>query len=133
MSRYERNYDDWSTLSPEEAIDRAYALGVAASFEEYHPGELAAIRAEMDSAYDKSVVDLAFDEGRTAALSADPDGPEAVWDDLVEGERVTLDRPDDPTGGRDGLPEALGTADALDRVDLDGRDATELPEFLEKD
>lgn len=133
MSRYHDNYDDWEALSTDEAIDRAYALGVAASFDEYHPEELEAVRAEMDSAYDKSVVDLAFDEGRTAARTAEPEGEAAVWEELVDGELVTVDPDDVPTGGRGGLPEALDKVDALDRVDLDHRDATELPAFLEKD
>ena len=136
MSRYERVYEtDWTTLTSDEAIDRAYALGVAASLGEYHPAELEAIREEMDSAYEKSVVDLAFDEGRTAAREetpADADGA-AVWSDLVEGETVTVDPEDVPTGGRDGIPEALDRLEALDRVDLDHRDAVDLPEFLEKD
>lgn len=133
MSRYHENYDDWKTLSADEAIDRAYALGVAASFDEYHPAELEAIREEMGSSYDKSVVDLAFDEGRTEARKAEAEAAAAVWNELVEGELVTVDPDDVPTGGRGGLPEALDKVDALERVDLDHRDATELPEFLEKD
>ena len=133
MSRYWRNYDEWDALTADEAIDRAYALGVAASFDEYHPEELEAIRAEMDSAYDKSVVDLAFDEGRTAARKAEADAEETVWNDLVAGELVTVDPDEVPTGGRDGLPEAIARTGALDRVDLDQRDAVELPKFLQKD
>jgi len=133
MSHYRRNYDEWDSLTPDEAIDRAYALGVAASFDQYHPEELEAIRDEMESAYHRSVVDLAFDEGRTEALEADAEGADAVWDELVQGELVTVDPDDVPTGGRGGLPEALDQVEALDRPDLDRRDAVELPEFLEKD
>jgi type III secretion system FlhB-like substrate exporter len=133
MSRYRRNYDEWDALTPDEAFDRAYALGVAASFDEYHPEELEAIREEMESAYNRSVVDLAFDEGRTEAPTAEAEGADAVWDELVEGELVTVDPAEVPTGGRAGLPEALEKVAALERPALDRSDAVDLPEFLEKD
>lgn len=134
MTRYERAYGtDWTALSTDEAIERAYALGVATSLGEYHPEELDAIRAEMDTAYDTSVVELAFDEGRTEARSTDPDADETVWSALVEDETVAVDPEDVPTGGRQGLPDAIDKLGALDRPDLDRIDAVDLPEFLEKD
>jgi hypothetical protein len=88
----------------------------------------------MDTAYAKSVVDLAFDEGKTEAKAADPDDGEA-WDALVEGDGdvVTVDPDDVPTGGSQGLPEAIAKLEALDRPAMDRSEATELPEFLEKD
>lgn len=136
MTHYERAYGtDWTTIDPDEAIERAYALGVAASLGEYHPEELDAVRAEMDTAYTKSVVDLAFDEGKNEAKSAapsdDPDG--SVWSELVEGETVTVDPDDVPTGGKQGLPEAIDKIEALERPSMDRSEAVELPEFLEKD
>jgi len=136
MSRYERAYGSWDSLEKDEAIQRAYALGVAASIGEFHPDELDAVREEVDSAYDKSVVDLAFDEGKTEAREADADPAEegeAVWSDLVEGETVTVDPDDVPTGGRDGLPEAIDKIEALDRPEMDSTDAVDRPDFLEKD
>jgi hypothetical protein len=136
MSRYERTYGtDWTTLDPDDAIERAYALGVAASLEEYHPDELDAIRAEVDTPYARSVVDLAFDEGKTEARSAAPatDEDTSVWAQLVEGETAVVDRDDLPTGGQQGLPDAISKMEALDRPDLDRSAAVELPEFLERD
>jgi len=136
MSRYERAFGtDWTDLDPDEAIERAYALGVAASLDEYHPDELEAIRAEMDTPYAKSVVDLAFDEGKTEALSASPESDEdtAVWSELVEGETVVVDPEDVPTGGKQGLPDAIAKIEALDRPEMDRSEAVELPDFLEKD
>jgi len=130
MSRYERTYDtDWDSLDKDGAIDRAYALGVAASLGEYHPDELEAIRGEMESAYEKSVVDLAFEEGRTEGRTAGSETDEGgVWSRLVAGETVTADPDETPrTGGRTGLPEAL------DRPALDSTEAVELPEFLRRD
>lgn len=133
MSRYRRDYDDWDSLTLEEAIDRAYALGVAASFDEYQPGELEAIREEMDSAYNRTLVDLAFDEGRNEALGLDAESADAVWDDLVGSTPGTVAPEEVPTGGRGGLPAALDKVEALDRPDVDRRDAVDLPDFLEKD
>ena len=138
MSRYERSYGtDWDELDKDGAIERAYALGVAAALGEYHPDELEAIRGQMNSAYDQSVVDLAFEEGKNEgreieATDAD-DEKRAVWSELVEGEAVTVDEDEVPTGGRDGLPEAIDKLDALDRPNLDKTEATELPDFLDKD
>jgi hypothetical protein len=138
MSRYEQSYGtDWETLDEDEAMERAYALGVAASLGEYHPEELEAIREEMDSAYQRSVIDLAFDEGKTEAREiAPPDDnneKKSVWSELVEGESVDVDPDDVPTGGRQGLPDVVDKMDALDRPDLDSTQAVDMPDFLQQD
>jgi len=136
MSRYEQAYEtDWETLDKDEAIDRAYALGVAASLGEYHVDELEAIRGEMESAYDRSVIDLAFDEGKNEGreLDADDAGTNTVWSELVDGEKTTVDEDDIPTGGRSGLPDAIEKMKALERVEIDQREAVELPDFLQKE
>ena len=138
MSNYERAYGtDWDTLDKDDAIDRAYALGVAASLGEYHPDELDRIRREVDTSYHKSVVDLAFDEGKNEAreLDVEPDGRDGdpVWAELVEGETVVVDEDEVPTGGRDGLPDALDKIDALDRPEPGKNEAVDRPDFLEKD
>ncbi|SDJ59061.1 hypothetical protein SAMN05216226_105208 [Halovenus aranensis] len=137
MSRYERAYGtDWKNLDEDEGMERAYALGVAASLGEPLPDELAAIREEMDSAYQRSVIDLAFDEGKTEALEIDEtaaDNAAGVWNELVDGEVVTIDPDDVPTGGSQGLPEAVEKFGALDRPDLDSTEAVDLPDFLKQD
>ncbi|WP_302082749.1 hypothetical protein [Salinibaculum rarum] len=138
MSKYERAYGtDWGTIDKDEAIDRAYALGVAASLGEYHPDELDRVREEMDTSYNKSVVDLAFDEGRNEARELDADAGEdaadPVWSELVEGETITVDEDDVPTGGRDGLPNAIDKMKALDRPEPGKNEAIDRPDFLEKD
>ncbi len=138
MTRYERVYGtDWSTLDKDAAIERAYALGVAAqSRDEYLPDELDRIRGEMDTAYNKSVVDLAFEEGKNEAKSyaAKPgtdDGP-PPWAALVEGETVTVDEEVVPTGGQFGLPEAVDRIEAIERPEMDRTEATDRPDFLER-
>jgi hypothetical protein len=137
MSHYEQGYGtDWESLTEDEAVDRAYALGVAASMGEYHPDELDAIREETNSAYERSVVDLAFEEGKNEGREIDPpedNGNSAVWSELVEGQTVTVDPEEVPTGGRDGLPDAIDKIDALDRQDIDSTDVVDLPDFLEKE
>jgi hypothetical protein len=136
MSRYERAYGDWDELDQDEAVERAYALGVAAALDEYHRDELEAVRAEMSTAYDKSIVELAFEEGRNEGKEAESESEtgeeEAVWSELVAGE-VPVEPDESPTGGRDGLPEAIDVPDAIERADRDSTDALDLPEFLEKE
>ncbi|MFT4947846.1 MAG: hypothetical protein ACI8TL_002095 [Natronomonas sp.] len=130
MNRYERQYGtDWETLDPDEAVDRAYALGVAATMAEYHPDELDAIREEMDSSYNTSMVELAFQEGKKESREIDEEETENAWNELVVGE-VPLEPDDLPMGGRSGLPEAITLTEALDRPDRDSTDAVDLPEFL---
>ena len=139
MSRYERAFGtDWETLTEQEAMERAYALGVAAALGEYHPEELEAVRAEVDTTYSKSVIDLAFEEGRNEGKKATPESdsgnPKAqAWQELVEGEAVTVEEDDVPTGGRTGLPEAVDRIGALDRSNPDSTDVVDLPDFLKRD
>lgn len=131
MSRYEQQYGtDWETLDPEEGVERAYALGVAASLGEYDREELDALREEMNSAYNTSMVELAFQEGKNEGKEIDAEETEKVWNELVVGE-VPLEEDDLPTGGRSGLPEAIDIAEALDRPKRDSTDAVDLPDFLQ--
>ncbi|MBV0924241.1 hypothetical protein KTS45_08510 [Halomicroarcula limicola] len=136
MSRYEREFEtDWDALDKDAATDRAYAIGVAERLGEYNREELEAIYVEMDSAYHRSMVELAYDEGRNEAKAAAESGSadaDAVWAELVEGETVTLDEDDLPTGGRDGLPEALEPSELLDRQSVDSTEAVDRPDFLER-
>ena len=130
MSRYEQQYGtDWETLDPEEGVERAYALGVAASLGEYDREELDAIREEMSSAYNTSMVELAFQEGKNEGKEIDAEETEKVWNELVVGE-VPLEEDDGPTGGRNGLPKAMEITEVLDKPDRDSTDAVALPEFL---
>lgn len=135
MDKYEHTYGtDWDSLDRDKALERAYALGVAASLGEYHPDELDAIREEVDSSYDKSVVELAFDEGKTEAknIKEKTDDSDPVWGELVEGETVTVKPDEVPTGGRDGLPEAIAKIEALERPDQDSTEAVDRPDFLDR-
>lgn len=135
MSRYEQSYGtDWESLDQNEALRRAYALGVGAALGEYHREELEAIREEMDSAYDKSLAELAFEEGKNEGKEVKPerDEDEAVWNELVTGE-LPVEPDESLTGGRNRLPDAIDVPESLDYPDRDSTDALDLPEFLEKE
>jgi len=134
MSRYEAEFDTgWETLGKDEATTRAYAIGVAERLGEHNRDELKAIYAEMDSAYHRSMVELAYEEGRNEAkAAADPnsDDADAVWAELVQGEVTTVDPDDVPR--RDSLPEALGSGELLDKQDVDSTEAVDKPDFLDR-
>jgi hypothetical protein len=136
MSRYAREFDtDWDTLDKDEATERAYAIGVAERLGEYNREELERVYAAMGSAYQKSMVELAYDEGRNEAaeVAQTTDADEsALWNDLVTGEKTYIDEDEVPTGGRDGLPEALEPSELLDRQDVDSTERIDKPDFLDR-
>jgi hypothetical protein len=136
MNRYEREFDTgWDTLEKDDATTRAYAIGVAERLGEFNRDELQAIYAEMDSAYHRSMVELAYEEGRNeakAVADADSDDADAVWAELVQGEVTTVDPDDIPERGRDSLPDALDSGELLDRQDVDSTEAVDRPDFLER-
>jgi hypothetical protein len=136
MSRYESEFDtDWDALEKDDATTRAYAIGVAERLGEFNREELEAIYTEMDSAYHRSMVELAYEEGRNEATEraavTDADG-DAVWAELVEGETTVVDPGDVPDRGRDGLPSALDSGELLDRQEVDSTEAVDRPDFLER-
>ena len=84
---YDRTFGtEWDELTREEAVRRAFALGVAAGVGNRRSAELDRVMEAFPSAYDRSLVELAYDEGRTKALDAGDaaDDPEEVWETLVD-------------------------------------------------
>lgn len=130
---YESTFSaEWSELARDEAVERAYALGVAAACGHDNREEYEAIKAAADSAYDRSLIELSFDQGRSQALqlqSSGNDDPEAIWDELVESATIDLLEQDD------GLPKMLAPSDLLDRFgQVDGPPSTlDKPSFLVRD
>ncbi|GAB3688045.1 hypothetical protein GCM10028857_21780 [Salinarchaeum chitinilyticum] len=129
---------DWTSIDDrEEAVRRAFALGVDARMGEHYPGELDRISDEVESNYDRSFVELAYHEGRDKADRVDPepgDDPNDVWEQVVA-ETTQLDpsdRPDAPEPHeKEGLPGALGGYDLDSRPD-DSREAVGRPKFLSR-
>jgi hypothetical protein len=135
---YEDSYGtDWKSLDRDDAMGRAFALGVAASLGHHHSEEYDRIIDEMETAYNRSIVELAYEEGKNKAKkqkhSGDA-GDDDVWSDLVEGEKVTVEEDEVPTGsGPNSLPSALDKSSLLDRPMQNDLDRVEKPDFLERD
>ncbi|MFB6267983.1 MAG: hypothetical protein ABEI31_10015 [Halodesulfurarchaeum sp.] len=134
---------DWVNLTQEEAMFRAFALGVDAAFGNQHPEE----RRRLEREFHRGLIQIAFDEGYSRATDelrargVHPDGEEddvvggehdtEVWADLVTAQRS------DPEAfesvpvrrGRDRLPEALSRPKMLEFPGVDP-DTLELPRFL---
>lgn len=115
---------DWNDLTRDEAIRRAFALGVAAGVGSERPTELKRVLAAFESGYDRSVIELAYDEGRTKALDAvratdDPD-PDTVWAALVS-----------PTGVPQRPPISTALPGALTKRQVADRPVSGPPESLD--
>lgn len=133
---------DEDDLDREEAVWRAYALGVAAVLGEQNPEEY----RHLVAAAGRSLVEMAYDEGKSSAAELDrelaaegladldeefPSREDAVWSKLVDYEQEA--------GGelgytseaktRTDLPAFLEKVD-LDSLDRDDLDRLRLPEFL---
>lgn len=156
---YERRFGtDWDALAVEEIIERAYALGVQSVLAE-SPGlggedgadgdgsptadgdgvdpaaEVERLTGEL-SGYDRSIVDLAYEEGRTEAFEfrAKAGSGRELWDELVDEEAIDShyrDRDGDVATDEPTAP--VTRPDLLERYLPDGREATSLPQFLTRD
>ena len=127
---YDRTFDtDWvaDELDRGEAVDRAFALGVAAGCGTERPAELDRVLAAFPSVYDRSLVELAYDEGRTKALEAPAEEPEAVWTELVDA-AGTPRRPPVPAA----LPGAISELTLTERPRTGPPSSLDLPPFLRK-
>ncbi|SFC73557.1 hypothetical protein SAMN05444422_11822 [Halobiforma haloterrestris] len=136
---YERTFGtDWETIDDRDRIvRRAFALGVAEELGEEFPGELERLSEEIDTAYDRSFVEIAYQKGREKAGNLEPtaDGETHVWEELVE-EKTTID-PDAQPDAVD-LDETMDLPDPLEGIDIaryqvDSRDRVRRPSFLERD
>ncbi|MGM0399528.1 MAG: hypothetical protein ACQEQY_11150 [Halobacteriota archaeon] len=139
---YETAFDvEWASLSREDAMFRAYALGVDAALGNDHPREVERLARETS----RPLVQLAYDEGKSVAeeelrTGDEVAGPEAyegtdggwwLWKELVERRREnpeSLELVRVPTSRTD-RPDALSRPAFLDPHDRDV-DAIRLPRFL---
>jgi hypothetical protein len=137
---------DWDgeELDREEAIWRAYALGVSAALGDRNPQEY----RQLVAAAGRSLVEMAYDEGKSSAADLDsqlasgeagvdssefPSRERAVWSKLItyKGEEGGDIDASGEGGDRMDLPELLKRVDidTLPRKDLD---RLRLPEFLSR-
>ena len=132
---YEETFGtDWDRLGRDEVLRRAYALGVAAGLGDAPEGEFERLQGQVAGSYGRSLVELAFDEGRTRGLEPRPEtGDEEVWSELVSDEPVTPEPPAHharpaPQRATD-LPGSIAPPSLLD-VDRNDLARLGLPDFL---
>jgi len=128
---YDGYFQETEEYTSREVLDRAYALGVASVCGD--PDEAAYDRLKRNSpdAYDETIVELAYDEGRANALdlkASDTNADsEAIWERLVESEFGNEYGSD----SSDGVPEVLRRPNRSTPVDgLPKR--LDLPPFLRR-
>ena len=140
---FSRDWDD-DALDREDAIWRAYALGVAAALGDRNPEEY----RQLIAAAGRSLVEMAYDEGKSSAAELDsrvasgsadidpsefPSRERAVWSNLITHEGESGGEVSVSAGDSD----RMDLPDLLDRIDIDSvnrndLDRLQLPEFLSR-
>lgn len=122
---------DWDALDREATLKRAYALGVAETLGQAPEGELDRLKTQFAARYDQSLVELAYDEGRTRGRTpALDESAEAVWSELVIGDTSTVSRGGSVVPPRQAdLPTSLDPPALFERGD-DALGRLDLPAFL---
>lgn len=128
---YDQYFEEESEYTTQDALERAYALGVASVCGDPDDAAYERIKRRSPDTYDKSIVELAYDEGRAKALEleASEEDRETIWERLVETtlEREATERTNSPVdrpellSGPDEVGPAAGLPDSLD-----------LPSFLRR-
>ncbi|MEF8779223.1 MAG: hypothetical protein V5A46_00920 [Haloferacaceae archaeon] len=134
--------DEFAELDGEEAADRAYELGVADACDPGNRSRASAL-AGLDSeralrrlketgetTYDRSLIDLAYNEGRTRAMEyvGESDGGDDAWGELVGDGDATVAEPEP---FREALPGALSRLRTLEiDAETGPPESLSLPDFL---
>jgi hypothetical protein len=130
---YESEFDtDWDELDKEGALERAFALGVARSLGEPNHEEYERVRDAAATTYERSLIELSYEEGRCKASNRTAEESATVWEDLVV-ETADLDVSDGPSRrqSRTGRPEMMSRPEPT-VVPEDGLDRIRLPELLRR-
>lgn len=129
---YDSEFDtDWDDLDKDAALERAFALGVASALNDPNPDEYDRVVADADTSYERSLIELSYDEGRRKAAGRTGEETQAVWEELVvepAGAPADDDAPEPPRS-RTSQPDMLSRPEPT-AVPDDGRDRLKLPEFL---
>lgn len=136
----ERFGTEWDSLAIDDVIERGYALGVAEVLGEEYEGEYDRLEAQTSSAYERSMLELSYKDGKKEARGIEATADEAVWSELVEDEEFAAEDVDvegsevDPSefDGKDSRG-ATKRGEMLDRREADSTEAVSKPDFLERD
>jgi hypothetical protein len=136
---YDSEFDtEWTDLSKDEALEHAFALGVARGLGTPDREAYERVRDTAETTYERSLIELAYEEGRTK--SAEHPEPESavVWEELVvdtdadaDTDSSGTDSSGSSTHGDDGPPEMVSRAKPT-AVPDDGLDRMRLPAFLRR-
>ena len=131
---YDAEFDtDWDDLDKAGALERAFALGVARSLGNPNREEYERVRDAAETTYERSLVELSYEEGRRKASGRQGEESMAVWEDLVAGVDGDGGGPAPGPGrrSRDGPPSVTDRPEPT-AVPEDGLDRIRLPEFLRR-
>jgi hypothetical protein len=139
---YDSEFDTgWDDLDKDGALERSFALGVARSLGEPNREEYERVLASADTTYRRSLLQLAYDEGRRKASDRSAEAAAAVWETLVvEPDDVDPTAPEEPRAEDDsdaGTRSTTGPPPLVSRprpraLPDDGLDRVRLPEFLRR-
>lgn len=128
---YDQYFDEADEYTSEEVLERAYALGVESVCGDRDDEAYRRLKERSPDTYDRSIVELAYEEGRAEALEleADVEDNETVWEQLVE---TALDpEVTDRTGPSGGPPEFLSGGERSGPA-AELPDSLDLPSFLRR-
>lgn len=122
--------DDDGEYATNEVLERAYALGVASVCGDPEEDAYDRLKANSPDAYDESIVELAYEEGRANALKLEPevDDSETVWERLVASEFGWIESADDAPAG---TPETIRPPG--EGIDEGPPECLDLPRFLRRE
>jgi hypothetical protein len=133
---YESEFDtDWNDLERDGALRRAFALGVARSLGDPNRAEYERVRAAAGTTYERSLVELSYEEGRQKAAGRRDEESTTVWTDLVVETDADDETPAPASRDRDreqGGPPSMTERPEPTVVPDDGLERVRFPECLRR-
>lgn len=128
---YDKSFGtDWESIDGrEEVVERAYALGVAVRLGDTYSDELDRLTDQVETTYDESFVNLAYQKGRDEAAGLSSQPPREIWEELVEGQTIIETNETEETD--DTLPDAIRGVD-IDSPPADSTESLRRPGLLER-
>lgn len=129
---YDRYFEDVEGYTTADVLERAYALGVASVCGDPDDREYERLKRESPDAYDETIIELAYDEGRAKALKLEAEeiDDDTIWEQLVEveldAERAASE--DDP---KSDVPDSIRAPAWLKRSE-GPPERLDLPAFLRR-